>query len=191
MKRRMVFLEASMYAGADTPVNVVFPVKVEGFFEESAVRNALQKIQQKHPFLRVTIETGTDGIPSYVTQELIEPIPYRMIERQSDDDWLAEAEVEWSTPFNANNTPLARLVWLRSEQVSELLIVCHHCIGDATSIITLMRELLECLAEPGTTLHPYAPFCPEALVPAEMRQSQLNRLAGRSLAVVTRLFLWG
>ncbi|WP_188937747.1 condensation domain-containing protein [Dyadobacter endophyticus] len=191
MKRRMVFLEASMYAGADTPVNVVFPVKVEGFFEESAVRNALQKIQQKHPFLRVTVETGTDGIPSYVTQELIEPIPYRMIERQSDDDWLAEAEAEWSTPFNANNTPLARLVWLRSEQVSELLIVCHHCIGDATSIITLMRELLECLAEPGTTLHPYAPFCPEALVPAEMRQSQLNRLAGRSLAVVTRLFLWG
>lgn len=191
MKRRMGFLEASMYAGADTPVNVVFPVKVEGSFEETAIRDALQKIQQKHPFLRVTVETGPDGIPSYVTEESIKPIPYRITERQSDDDWLAEAEAEWGTPFNAGNTPMARLVWVRSEQVSELLMVCHHCIGDATSIITLMRELLECLAEPGTALRPYPAFCPEALVPAEMRRGLLNRLAGRSLAAVTRIFLWG
>lgn len=190
MKRRMGFLEASMYAGADTPVNVVFPVKVEGYFEERDIRDALEKIQQKHPFLRVTVETGPDGIPSYVSQELIKPIPYRVTDRHCDDDWLAEAEAEWGTPFNQNNTPLARLVCVRSEQVSELLMVCHHCIGDATSIMTLMRELLECLARPDTTLRPYPAFCPEALVPARMRRSLLNRLAGRSLAGITRVFLW-
>lgn len=190
MKRRMGFLEASMYAGADTPVNVVFPVKVEGYFEEQDVRNALQKMQQKHPFLRVTVETGPDGIPSYVTQESIKPIPYRMAGRHSDEDWLTEAETEWSTPFNQSDTPLARLVCVHSEQISELLMVCHHCIGDATSIMTLMRELLECLARPDTVLHPYPAFRPEALVPAEMRRSLLNRLAARSIAGITRIFLW-
>jgi hypothetical protein len=150
----------------------------------------LRKIQQKHPFLRVTVETGADGVPIYVTQELIKPIPYRITERHSDEDWLAEAETEWSTPFNQSNTPLARLVCVRSEQVSELLMVCHHCIGDATSIMTLMRELLECLALPDTALQPYPPFCPEALVPAEMRRSLLNRIAAWSVAGVTRIFLW-
>jgi NRPS condensation-like uncharacterized protein len=186
----MGFLEASMYAGADTPVNVVFPVKVEGYFDERNIRDALRKIQQKHPFLRVTVETGADGVPIYVTQELIKPIPYRITERHSDEDWLAEAETEWSTPFNQSNTPLARLVCVRSEQVSELLMVCHHCIGDATSIMTLMRELLECLALPDTALQPYPAFCPETLVPAEMRRSLLNRIAAWSVAGVTRIFLW-
>lgn len=190
MKRRMSFLEASMYAGADTPVNVVFPVKVEGYFEEDDVRYALQKIQQKHPFLLVTVETGADGLPSYVTQESIKSIPYRITARHSDEDWLAEAETEWNTPFNQNNTPLARLVWVRSDQASELLMVCHHCIGDATSVMTLMRELLECLANPDTILRPYPAFCPEALVPAEMRRHLLNRLAASFIAGITRMFLW-
>ncbi|WP_353718424.1 condensation domain-containing protein [Dyadobacter sp. 676] len=189
MKRKMGFLEASMYAGADTPVNVVFPVTVDGYFEETDVREALRKMQQKHPFLRVTVETGADGIPWYVTREPIQPIPLRVTGRHSDNDWAAEAETEWDTPFNQPDAPLARVVWVRSPQVSELLFVCHHCIGDATSVMTLMRELLECLADPETCLQPYPPFFPEALVPANVRRNLLNRLAGKSLAGVTRLFL--
>lgn len=189
MKRRLGFLEASMYAGADTPVNVVFSVKIEGAIEEAALSNALQKIQRKHPFLNVTMETDAAGIPWYVTSEPISPIPLRIIDRHSEETWVAEAETEWSTPFNQPNLPLARIAWVRSSHVSELLVVCHHCIGDATSAMTLMHELLECLADPTAELQPYPAFSPEDLVPAPVRKSLLNRMAARSIAGITWFFL--
>lgn len=190
MKRRAAFLEASMYAGADTPVNVVFPVKTEGQIEESALVNALHKIQRKHPFLNVIMETDADGIPWYVTPASILPIPLRIVDRLSDETWITEAETEWSTPFNQPNFPLARVTWVRSGAVSELLMVCHHCIGDATSIMALMRELLECLGDPATELHPYPPFSPEELVPESIRRSILHKLAASAIAGITGLFLW-
>ena len=114
MKRRAGFLEASMYAGADTHVNVVFPVKTEGHIEESALVNALQKIQRKHPFLNVIMETDADGIPWYITPSPILPIPLRIIDRLSDETWITEAETEWGTPFNQPNLPLARVTCVRS-----------------------------------------------------------------------------
>lgn len=189
MKRRLGFLEASMYAGRDTPVNVLFPVKIEGEMEEAALINALQKIQQKHPFLNVIMETDADGIPWYVTPDPILPIPLRIVERLSEETWIEEGDTEWDTPFNLTNSPLARVTWVRSENVSELLMVCHHCIGDATSAMTLMRELLECLADPTTELRSYPPFSPEELVPPSVRKNILNRFAARSIAGITRLFL--
>jgi hypothetical protein len=189
MKRRMSFLEASMYAGADTPANVVFPVKIEGDIEETTIRSALQKIQQKHPFLRVTIETDSEGIPWYVTPESISPIPLRLVDRHSEETWVEETETEWGTPFNQTNFPMARVVWVRSAYVSELLVVCHHCIGDATSIMTLTRELLECLGDPTTELRSYPAFSPEKLVPASFRQNILNHLTARIFTGITRLFL--
>jgi len=189
MKRRSGFLEASMYAGADTPVNVVFPVKIEGEIEETALLSALQKIQRKHPFLNVTMETDADGIPWYVTPDPILPIPLRITDRLSDETWIEEGETEWDTPFNQPNSPLARVAWVRSKRVSELLVVCHHCIGDATSAMTLMRELLECLGDPATELRPYPPFLPQELVPASVRKNILNRLAARTITGITGLFL--
>ncbi len=189
MKRRMGFLEASMYAGADTPVNVVFPVQVEGHFDERDVRIALQKIQQKHPFLRVNVETDIAGLPWYITPETIRPIPLRITDRHSGETWLAETETEWGTPFNRQGLPLARVVWVRSRQVSELLVVCHHCIGDATSVMALTRDLLECLGDPAAALHPYPAFSPEKLVPASVRGNLFNKLAASTIACITRLFL--
>ncbi|PSL28020.1 condensation domain-containing protein [Dyadobacter jiangsuensis] len=189
MKRRLGFLEASMYAGADTPVNVVFPVKITGEIEVAALVGALQKIRQKHPFLNVTMETDAKGIPWYVTSGSILPIPLRIVDRLSEETWIDEAETEWDTPFNQANLPLARIAWVRSNEVSELLVVCHHCIGDATSAMTIMRELLECLGDPTTELRPYPAFSPEALVPAAVRRNILNRLAGKTIAGITRLFL--
>jgi NRPS condensation-like uncharacterized protein len=189
MKRRMGFLEASMYAGADTPVNVVFPVKTEGSWKEEDIRGALNKIQQKHPFLRVVVEMDADGIPWYATSETILPIPLRITQRNSDEDWITEADYEWATPFNTPGGPLARVVWIRSETVSELLIVCHHCISDATSVLTITRELLECLADPEIELHPYQAFSPEAFVSDSIRKNVFNRLAATAVAAITRLFL--
>jgi len=189
MKRRLGFLEASMYAGRDTPVNVLFPVKIEGEIAEAVLISALRKIQRKHPFLNVIVETDTAGIPWYVTPDPILPIPLRIADRLSEETWLDEAETEWDTPFNQPNAPLARLTWVRSETVSELLVVCHHCIGDATSSMAIMRELLECLGDPATELRSYPPYSPENLVPAAVRKNLLNRLAARSIAGITRLFL--
>jgi NRPS condensation-like uncharacterized protein len=189
MKRRLGFLEASMYAGADTPVNVVFPVQIAGTIEEAALVNALRKIQQKHPFLNVTMETDAEGIPWYTTPASILPIPLRIIDRLSDETWIEEAETEWSTAFNHPNLPMTRIAWVRSDDISELLVVCHHCIGDATSAMTLLRELLECMADPTVELRPYPAFSPENLVPAAVRQNRFNRIAGRTIAGITHIFL--
>lgn len=189
MKRRMGFLEASMYAGADTPVNVVFTVRIDGQIREEDLRIALKKIQNKHPLLNVTVEEDVKGIPWYVAPSQPTPIPLRIVTRLSYDHWKNEAETEWKTMFDMASGPLARLVWIRAQHCSELMLVCHHCICDATSVITIMREILEITDRPDIELSPYTSLSIQELIPDQVRRNVLNKITARLIAGITWIYL--
>ncbi|OCA78334.1 hypothetical protein BBH99_21510, partial [Chryseobacterium contaminans] len=55
-------------------------------------------------------------------------------------------------------TPLARVVWVRGQDVSEVFWAIPHCISDGTTGVTLMKELLQLLDDPSLELEPYEPF---------------------------------
>ncbi|UOU97034.1 condensation domain-containing protein [Chryseobacterium daecheongense] len=158
MKRRLMMVERIMYVDAQTPLNCVFAAKVSGAFSEENFRLALAKIQQKHPMLRTVIDDQSETYPFFTEENDIKPIPLRMVPRQTENDWLLESETEWFRLFDEDKKPLARLVWIKGKEVSEILWVMPHCISDGTTGVTLMRELLALLDDPSSELLPYEAF---------------------------------
>lgn len=154
----MITGERIMYVDAATPVNCVFAVSIAGTIEWTILQQALAKVQARHPLLRVTIEEDRKGVPFFVSGKDIGAIPVRVVERTGEDDWQWIYREEWGKRFNLEQGPLARVVWIKGATVSELVIVCPHCICDGVSFVALMRELLLLLDNPEQTLDAYDSF---------------------------------
>lgn len=157
MNRKLILGERIMYVDPATPLNCVFTAKILGEFEEPNLRIALDKIQRKHPLLRMNIEQ-INKTPHFVLNENIDKIPIREVDFHSDQDWLRESKTEWYKLFNQHHKPLARLVWIKGHQESNLILVLPHCICDGSTIVNLMQELLTLIDNPSHELYPYPSF---------------------------------
>lgn len=158
IKRKLMMVERIMYVDPETPVNCIFTAKIKGELPEQHFKSALEKIQQKHPMLRVVVDTKSEKYPFFKEEKDIAPIPLRIVERKTDEDWLTESQKEWKILFEEEKSPLARLVWVRGDNVSEIFWVMPHCISDGTTGVTLMKELLQLLDDPSLELEPYEAF---------------------------------
>ncbi len=147
-----------MYVDALTTVNCVFVVKIRGIIKEENVRNALVKLQKKHPLLQVKISEDKNGRPCFVSYDSVQEIPVRVIERQSETDWETISKQEWAIPFPLEQGPLMRVILLKSGEVSDLILVCPHCICDGATFVALMRETLELIDCPAKEIATSAVF---------------------------------
>lgn len=158
IKRKLMMVERIMYVDPETPVNCVFAAKIKGEIPEQNFKTALEKIQQKHALLRVVIDSKSEKYPFFIEEKDIAPIPLRIVERKTDEDWLTESQKEWKILFEEEKAPLARVVWVKGKDVSEVFWAIPHCISDGTTGVTLMKELLQLLDNPALELEPYEPF---------------------------------
>ena len=187
--RRLLLLERTMYREGRTPFTSVFSIQLLGRLEEGRLRQALGRLQAKHPLLRCVIEDGAGG-PRFVLQDHPASVPLRIVERKNDDDWQTEVRREWIAPFDASRDPLVRLVWLRASEVSELILVGHHCICDGQSGLTLLRECLSAYDEPEKDLGTYdALGAIEDFVPAALLDDRSFRRRMRWKIGLLRLTL--
>lgn len=190
MKRKLLFLERFIYGDGIIPKNITFTVKISGSFTEAALRNALAKIQARHPLLTVGVQEDGKGQPWFVSPMPVPDIPVRILTRTSDEDWMRESEKECQQRFDMQNGPLLRMVWLRSAEVSELIMVCHHCICDGASIVTLYKEMLMLLDQPDLAIGQYETFnTVEDLVPEAILSDKKLQRKGKVTAAILRLFL--
>src|SRR5260370_13015500 len=84
--RRLLLLERTMYREGRTPFASVFSIQLFGRLQEGRLREALARLQTKHPLLRCVIEDGADSDgPRFVLQDRPAPIPLRVAERKNDD----------------------------------------------------------------------------------------------------------
>lgn len=187
--RPLLLPERTMYREGRTPFTSVFPIKLLGELDEEKIKQALARVQTKHPLLRCVVEDGIDG-PHFVLQERPAPIPLRIVERRGEDDWQTEVHREWVAPFDASREPLVRLVWLRSGKIHELILVGHHCICDGQSGIGFLRDFLSACNRPEQVLAIYDPLGGiEDLVPATLLQSRRFQLLVRWKRGLFRLTL--
>ncbi len=179
-----------MYADAATPVNCVFAVTIRGHLSAERLHAALAGIQGKHPLLRVGIREDEKGRPYFVANAQVPAIPVRIVERTSAHDWEKESRTEWAILCDLPNGPLARIVWLRSGTVSDLILVCPHCICDGATCVTLLRELLQLLDQPDKRLEAYDSFHSiEELIPASLLSDKKKRLKGTLFSLLARVIL--
>lgn len=191
MKRKLLFLERFIYGDGTVPKNITFTAKIRGVLSEENLRHALAKVQAKHPLLTVSVQEDLKGQPWFITPVPMPEIPLRIVDRTSEDDWMRESEKECSLRFDMQKGPLLRMVWIRSGVVSDLIMVCHHCICDGASIVTLFREILMLTDQPNLEIGHYDSFNTiEDLVPQMILDDKKNQRKGRITAAFLRLFLF-
>ena len=188
MNRKLLFLERFIYGDGTLPKNITFTVKMLGTFTMNHLQHALAKVQAKHPALRARVVVDDKGMHWFVNTPRPAPVPIRFTERCGDEGWLQESEAECAQPFNTNG-PLMRVVWMHSPGVSDLMLVCHHCICDGASVITLLREILQLLDQPDTDIGRYEAFSSiQDLLPAEVLADRKIRRQAKFIRYAVRLY---
>lgn len=157
------------------PLHFVMTANIIGTLHLSGIEQALVKVQQRHPLLNVRIELERAEIPWFGIQT--GTIPIRLVERYNSQQWQQEVERELANPFDWHQAPLIRIVLVRGDNASDLIISCHHSIGDGMSVVFLLRDILQALESPDRPLpnlspHPHY----EQLIP-QSAQKQLSSFA--------------
>jgi hypothetical protein len=122
--------------------NVVYFVRLDGTLSPDRLRSALSRVQGKHPALRALIREERSGL--YYEEDKAPEIPLRIVPRDSEDHYRRECQTELHTVFPYDQ-PQLRLVWLKAERESDLLLTTSHRICDGMSIFILLKEVLRAL----------------------------------------------
>lgn len=145
---RMFWLESQVF-----PVNGAAVARIKNPFSLEQLRAALSKLKIRNPLLTVRVIVENEREASF-TSEGVAEVPIRLVERLGDDDWVREVEKELISFFDFEKGPLVRVVWLKSEQMSELIVTTNHCVTDGMADSSLIRNILYLLAEPERELEP-------------------------------------
>lgn len=187
--RPLTLFERALYGDGSLPGNVIATACVEGRIDQTALQRALTQLQARHPLLRCLI-VERDGRPWFEMQHNPPPIALRILGRNGDDGWMTTSARELQRRFDGRSEPLARLIWLRGEDQSELVLVCHHAICDGRSLMTLLGELLrwsdgtEHAVEPRHSLASFIDLLPDSVRSDRGLQRSIRwRAAALSLAL--------
>lgn len=180
MKRRLLFGERMLLGDGTEPFNAVIPFRLRGTFTLKEIQQALAQIQNKHPWLRALISHDEKNIPWFDVPEKPISIPVRILPRQNEDQWQEESRKEWHTPFNYEKLPLIRFIWLKGEEVSDMLFAFHHCLCDGGSAMTFLYEFLKVLDNPSADIGIENPILGiQDVVPAHILNSRRKKLKAK------------
>ncbi|MFC5739990.1 condensation domain-containing protein [Dyella tabacisoli] len=137
MKRRLSTVEHLV------DVNGTIVISIAGSISTEQLRVAIDKVQRKHPALRVLLSEERGELYYYVP-DTAKSVPLRVIERTAEDDFVNVRDAELMTPF-PHDQPQLRVAWLKSAQGGDLFVSSPHRVCDGMSMLTLGRELLKSL----------------------------------------------
>ncbi|OOG17197.1 hypothetical protein BWD42_17245 [Sphingobacterium sp. CZ-UAM] len=188
MKRKLLFGERMLLGDGTEPFNAVIPFRLRGVFSEEDIKYALSRLQEKHPWLRALIQHDEKNTPWFQVPELTVSIPVRLVNRKSEDDWQEESKKEWHLTFDYQTKPLIRFVWIKGEEVSDMLFVFHHCLCDGGSAMALLYEFLKVLDNPAAEIGLENPILGiEDVVPEHILQNGKKRFKAKAIGRLAAL----
>ncbi len=161
---------------------VTMVARIKGDVAEEALAAAVGKVRQRHTNLRVRFEDDDSHNP-WLTAEGAGAIPLEVIPRESADHWVRVVTETGRVPFDYEKETPIRFILVQSDEVSELIIMCHHILCDGMSLAYVVRDLLEHLGDPSrevTVLPNPTPISPETM-PDGLSLNALVRYAIRRI----------
>jgi hypothetical protein len=126
------------------PFHFVMTMQVGGSTTPSQWREALVRLQRRHPLLSVSIRENENGQAEFYTHADA-PIALR-VQNGGLSNWPREVEAELRQRFDPTVAPLARAVLLHQTDAAVLIISLHHSIADGMSGVYLIRDLMRALS---------------------------------------------
>jgi Condensation domain len=138
-------------------------------------REALDRLQERHPILSVCIDGSPGSVPRF-RQEDAAPIPLRIVEGDPKARWEGEVSEELAMPFDPSRAPLIRAVLIQGNRDTAFILVAHHSVADGLSLAYAIRDTLTAVC--GGSL-PRLPSLPsqEELLAARARPITLASIA--------------
>ncbi|HUT79758.1 MAG TPA: condensation domain-containing protein [Candidatus Bathyarchaeia archaeon] len=149
MQRELNDLEYLNYS-IGQPYNLVVSLHIKGDLTEKLLKEALMKMQYRHPLLSVRLKEIEKDIP-WFSSEGVEEIPIKTIIRKSEFDTKEEFHKQLITPFDYSliKSPLFRVTLIKSDIDSNLILCSQHTITDGLSMAFLIRDLITYLNNPN------------------------------------------
>jgi NRPS condensation-like uncharacterized protein len=161
-------------------VNFALTASFTGSLTVQQLTDALTWVQRRHPLLQVKIAIDESQQPQFISED-VPAIPLRVVQRQGEQHWTQEVADEIVRPFLWSQGPLLRVVLLKGDNVSEIIVICHHSIGDALSIVYLLRDILQEIGIPGSDRQILPEIPPlEELIPSTFAQKNDTVITGKS-----------
>lgn len=181
-----------MLGDGKTPFNGVAPIKIRGEISEAVLYHALFRLQQKHPLLNAVITYDKNNRPYFTaTKERPVKIPVEIRPRHSDDDWRAETVKQWQTPFKTDQEPMLRVLWLKGDRVSDILLVIHHTLIDGSALLSIMTAFFKLIDNSDADVGQEDPIKGLAdIVPEEVLENRKIKLKVSLISKVATLALW-
>ncbi len=143
MKRELgAFERALVIADRHAPFHIVSVLQLENAPPAHLLKQALQILQNRHPFLRARVlqEKG-----KYYFEGLVESsTPFYFLPRWNAEHWNPIAEVELANRMDISTGPLFRCTYLydATKGYGEIILSFYHSIADASSASQFLHELL-------------------------------------------------
>ena len=141
------------------PNNVVVIATLNGNIIEDDLIEALKKVARMHPLMgvRVVVDSNHDA---WFIDKGAAPLQLKIISRKSSRQWIDVIENEHNIPFDFDKGPLIRFVLLKSEEISDLIVICQHSICDGISLTNLIQDIMLLLNNPETKVKRIDPVLP-------------------------------
>ena len=126
---------------AYSPFSIVSLVaRIKGPVTLPLLQSAVEKVQQRHTHLHARIIPHEGDL--WLASSGVGPIPIQVFPRESEETWITIAQKDCTRPFSFDQQPVIRLLLVQGDEVSDLVIQCHHTICDGLSLAFLARDLL-------------------------------------------------
>lgn len=161
------------------PNNVAVIATINGNIPENNIVQVLKKVAKMHPLIgvRVVIDSSQDA---WFTEECDAPLPLKVTLRKSNRQWINVLEDEQEIPFDFEKGPLIRFILLKSDEISDLIVICQHSICDGLSLVNIIHDIMFLLSNPEIKVKRIDPVLPVSTnFPAAPLQVKLKLLKNK------------
>ncbi len=137
-QKRMYMLQSIESQG--TMYNIPFAIEFKGEIDKVRIEKGITKLLNKHESLR----TSFDTVDGEIVQKINEVVEFKINYIESTEESLEEVISKCIKPFDLSETPLFRVMVIKTEKDNHILVFdIHHIISDGISMGILVNDFVE------------------------------------------------
>ncbi len=187
---QMLHFFALKYCPRKELLNIGTSLTIEIDIDKDLLREAIREAYDRQEAMRIRLVEDKDGtVYQYIAKTDDREIPYFDFTGWSAEDAKAEMENWTKTPFERYDTPLNKIVIVKTPDGFEGLYFCaDHITMDAQSLILFLRDVIEIYCFKKYTDHPELAYPKPMASYVEQLKKDLEYEAGSKQSIKDREF---
>ncbi|MBN2438631.1 MAG: hypothetical protein JXL20_08525 [Deltaproteobacteria bacterium] len=153
--RKMTNLERAFYRVPGLKVPLV--ARIEGDVSVERLRQSLERVRKKHPLVGAKV-VFDDRHQAWFSNHSIPEPRVTVVDRQSESHWFEVFQDLQKKPYAPQVRPMIDYALVRSDTLSDLILLASHSICDGSAMVILLRDIMESYAHPDMQIEEVFPL---------------------------------